>query len=498
MLTRFREEERGLALVVSLMVTFVVLLIATAVIAQSIHNVQQAGYDRKRLTGVNAAEAGLNWFFGNVQNAVTTSSSTLLRTTPYTASLGDAPGTTSFAATPTYYLDAAGTVPFSGSVTTNSYPGSMKIVSVGTASDGTTRKMETFIVLHPVYSGLTGALITNSSEALTNNITISGYNGNDGDIYVLTGNFTAPSGLQAVKGNIYVTNGYANIGTSVHIYGSVWTGGASGNGYVNVDAPGALIDGDVKSANDYVTVNRGTVKGDAYYCAGSAPSNVQGNKTHTCALGPPPTQTFPQVQFNAGAWQSQGYYVLTYTGATACTDARAYVEGNGAGTFQGGNGVPAGYTGVAVRIQASCTYSNSSNATVRVGKNLAIIADGGIQLTQRSTWNGPATGSPTSLFFNVPWPSSGSPSCTWPANGTFNAGEVYVGNLTNFDSQVQVSVYSPCEVTMLNNNSNFNGQVIGGAMTVGNLFSMSYRPVLIPGANFSGFREDVAYMREVK
>ncbi|MFM7718991.1 MAG: hypothetical protein ACKO8G_05820 [Actinomycetota bacterium] len=46
----------------ALMVAFLSFVIATAVLAQAIHNVTQSGYGRKRLTAVNAAEAGINWF----------------------------------------------------------------------------------------------------------------------------------------------------------------------------------------------------------------------------------------------------------------------------------------------------------------------------------------------------------------------------------------------------------------------------------------------------
>jgi hypothetical protein len=50
---------------------------------------------------------------------------------------------------------------------------------------------------------------------------------------------------------------------------------------------------------------------------------------------------------------------------------------------------------------------------------------------------------------------------------------------------------------MNNNNSAFSGQVIGTTLTIGNNFSMTFRPVVIPGASVSQFREDIAYIREI-
>src|SRR5207253_1283115 len=109
-----------------------------------------------------------------------------------------------------------------------------------------------------------------------------------------------------------------------------------------------LVDGDAKSTSGGVKVSPGTVSGKAYYCTGSAPSNVAGAKIQTCSLGNPPTTTFPLIQFDQSAWESLGYYVQTFTGATACTAAQAWVEGSGNGTYKSGAGVPAGYTGVVV------------------------------------------------------------------------------------------------------------------------------------------------------
>ena len=486
MLMRLRSEERGVALVMAVMVTFVVLLLSTVVISQAIHNTGQASYDRKRLTAVNAAEAGINWFYDNMEHAVTSPTTSLLQTAPKTLSLSDAPGTASFTATPTYYSNAAGTVPMDPPFTTSHFPQSVKIVSVGTASDGTTRKMVTFAVLRAIQGGLTGALIANSSTTFSNNFTVNGYNGNDGDIYVLSGDFDVPSGLETIRGSVFVTSGHAFVGTGLHIYGTVWA-----NGYVTLSHPQALVDVDVKSSTSSVTVTTGTVNGNAYYCTGSAPdANVHGTKTQTCSLGPPPTQPFPMLKYTPSAWTLQGYYILpdfTGSGTTPCTNARNYVEGTGSGTYNGGAGVPSGYTGVVVHIVGTCAYTSSNNATVNLGSDLAIVSDGGgFDFSQRSNWNGVT--STRNLAFIAAWPSTGSPSC--PAQN------VSVGNNTSFNNLAVVGVYGPCTVTMNNNNATFNGQVVGQTLSIGNLFTMNYRPAVFPGVNFSGYNEDVAYIRE--
>ena len=63
MLTRLRNEERGVAMIMALAVAFIVLLLSTVVVAQSIHSLDSSGYDRERLLSVNAAEAGTNYWY---------------------------------------------------------------------------------------------------------------------------------------------------------------------------------------------------------------------------------------------------------------------------------------------------------------------------------------------------------------------------------------------------------------------------------------------------
>ena len=56
-LSRLHREESGIAMVVAMMVVFVVVLLSIVILDLSIHNVDQAAYDRKRVTSVAASEA---------------------------------------------------------------------------------------------------------------------------------------------------------------------------------------------------------------------------------------------------------------------------------------------------------------------------------------------------------------------------------------------------------------------------------------------------------
>src|SRR5438552_1817479 len=114
-LTNIHRDERGIAMVFAIMVAFVVFMLMVFTINEATHNQQQAAFDRERLTALNGAEAGLNWFYNNIEKSPASSSSTL-QTTPFTGSVISGPNKVSFTATPTFFSDVAGTTPFSGTL----------------------------------------------------------------------------------------------------------------------------------------------------------------------------------------------------------------------------------------------------------------------------------------------------------------------------------------------------------------------------------------------
>ena len=68
MLTRIRDDERGMAMILALGVTFVVMMLAAVVFAEAIHNSTASAYDRKRVQSVDAAEAGLDYFYNALEH----------------------------------------------------------------------------------------------------------------------------------------------------------------------------------------------------------------------------------------------------------------------------------------------------------------------------------------------------------------------------------------------------------------------------------------------
>jgi hypothetical protein len=453
---RFRGED-GVAMVLALMISFIVLLLGTTVVAQSISTLEGSGLDRRRTLAVHGAEAGLDELY---QYFATTSPANL-STGPFSVAVDTRPQATSVAATVTYVNAAGSTMapPF----TTTSYPAGALVHSVATSGTGVKRTMESYLSLTPRYQGFDQAILSANSASFSNSFTVNGMNGEDADVFVLNGNFSI-SNSSAVHGTIYAPTGSVTLSGNSKVYGDVWA-----NLGVTTSNPNNVMR-DVTSSTGAVSIG-GHVYGDARSGATmTGASNVDGSVLQNSPQGPPPSQTFPTIGYNQSSWVAAGY--TNFRTFTDCAAARTYVEGTWSGN-------------TVVRIASTCAYNNSNNATVNVNGHLAIITDGAIDLSQKSTWNGIT--STRQVFFISTAPAA---SCT----GTK---DITVGNSTGFNSLVNVFFYTPCAISMNNANS-MTGQVMGGTVTIGNLFVMNYRPVLVPGvAAITGFDEGIAYIREV-
>ena len=482
MFQRARDDERGMAMVIALIVSFVLLTLGTVVIAQSVHDVESSGLDRRRLQSINAAEAGNNYYYAYLQSTKVTT----LNCQPITQTIASAPATATFTATPTFY-DATGTVmPCSSATpfTSTYYPASVAITTTGSVTNQTSRTMQTFIRLTPVYGGFGQAILSNSAASFTNNFELYGNNGNDGDIYILNGNLSI-SNTPHIRGNVYVPQGSLSMSNNSNVFGTVWA-----NGSITLSNSASVSTNAISSTSSIS--GSGAVSGNA--TASTTITGVTvGGTTYANTVSPtPPTQPFPKITYaGIDKVNPTAYTIHTYSGATACLQARTFVES----TFVGLSGAHIVY----ITGTNPCTFSLSNNATVSVPGNLMIVTDWGIDLSQQSTWTS-ATAN-TSLHFISDWRADGNAtlphdSCTG-GGGSADDKIVTVGNNTNFNANSQVFFYSPCTVNM-NNQNNFYGQVMGDPVKIGNQWTMTFRPVLVPGyGDVSSFKEDIAYVREV-
>ena len=479
MLMRLRDEERGVAMVMALAVAFVVLLLTTVVVAQSIHSLDSSGYDRERLLSINAAEAGTNQWYAYLQSTPALSmaadagcsASTGLLSIAQTVQSG--PSAAAFNAVGTFYTSDGVTTMSCKTFTDTNYPSFVKVRSTGTINGSPNRTLETYVRLTPNYGGFGAAILAVNGTTITNSFTINGNSGNDGDMYFLNGNFRVTNSM-TLSGNIYVPNGTAQIENTSTVKGNVWA-----NGTVTLQNT-ATIQGDALSSTGSIT-GSGTINDDATAAGSVVTTNltIGGIVTQGVTMPAVPTQTFPQITSSTSAWISSGYTLVdlsTSTGATLCAKARDWIKNRWS---------TSGITNALIRIDTTCTFSNTNNDTFSILGNLAILSDGGFNLTQQSNWNGT-----TGTIKNIHFISVYSAAC----GGTTK--DITVSNNTNFNAYTNVSFYTPCLATMSNQNA-FAGQVLSKDISLGNNYKMTYKPVLVPGiTGVTGFKQDISYIHE--
>ena len=471
MFARFRDE-RGMAMVLALLVAFVVLILSSVVVAQSIRTSNQSAYNRKRSQAVAAAEAGTNDFYALLRSVPIDD----LECTPRTGTVASAPGSAAYTVTPIFYEADGDAVPCSGDptpFTDEYYPAAVLLESTGTVGGGAPRTIQTYVELAPILDGFDAAVITQNGLDLSNRLTLNGNGSTNADIFVNSGNLTV-SNQPNIYGSVYVAQGTATVQNNSSIRGDLW---AYGSVTMNT---GAAVYGDVTSTTGSISVsNPARVYGDATAAGTIADSaRIDGVESpNQSGLPSPPTQPLPKVYWDAQDWIDAGYQIYTFSD---CTTAKNWIL-NPTNTNTS--------TKKVVRISAVCALSFTNNTTVNFGGDLAIVTDGSISMSQSVAWKGSA-GSDHHLFFISAYRDG--------LNCSTGAYDVSDSNNVSYTNVAGVSFYSPCKVT-IKNRSSMNGQVIGGTVEFQNQFTMNFVPVLIPGVgDVVGFEQDIAYIREVR
>jgi len=468
-------------MIMALAVAFIVLLLSTVVIAQSIHSLESSGYDRERLLSVNAAEAGTNYWYA------------FLETTPPVDMAADGgcdggtgaltisdvvqsgPSAAAFASVGTFYAADGTTVMNCSTFTDTNYPSFVKVESTGTINGSPNRTIETYVRLTPNFGGFGAAILAVNSPTFQGSFTVNGNTGNDGDVYVLNGNLSVANAM-TLYGNIYVPFGYANLENSTVIKGNLWA-----RDDVNLENPatieGAALSSEGDIGGEGFINNDATAAGDV----DEASLTIGGTITEAVSMPDVPSQIFPQITSSTASWITAGYTLVDYSanpGANKCSKARDWIKNTWASS---------GITNALIRIDETCTFTTQppGTDTYNIIGNLGILSDGGFKFSQRSTWNGTSPPIKQLHFISV-----------YSATCNSSTKDIEVGNLTTFDSYTNVSFYTPCKATMSNQNS-FAGQVLAKDVTIGNNFKMSYRPVLVPGiTGVTGFKQDISYIHE--
>ena len=463
-------------MVLALTVTFVVLLLSLYVVRLAIHDVNQSGYDRRRLLSVSASEAGVNDYYaylsellrGGEQNTLSTIKCSLQ------AGVSTGPNVATYDATIQFYNAAGGAVacpPPSGSV-----PAAVKITSTGQAPSGLPRVMESYSQLSPVYGGTRAALLSGGNTTLSNRLTLNGFDGSDADAY-FNGNLSITNN-QTFSGSLYV-QGSVSIGNSSLIDGTLW----ALNG---ITMSQGVVNGDAFSTTAGISIsNPAVIYGDAKAkTTVASTSQVTGASfPNTNGIANPPSQTLPALPYDLAKWNNAGFQLANGAAFTSCATAKTWIA-NPANRPAGTNWV--------VRIAASCDLAYS-NETITLPGNLAILTDGSITMSQHTIWQS-ASGNHSLYLVSV---NSTAGVCT---GGTSK--NITTANQTEFNNlaspnRLDVFMYTSGTINM-SNQSAMNGQVYGCPVNVTNQTTLNYVPVFVPGlTEVTGFRQNIQYIREV-
>jgi hypothetical protein len=463
---KLKNNDRGVAMVSVLMATMITTTTVIAAYNVSRHELNRTTQGHRKLSSIGAAEAGLDLALSMLGSAPLPCN--------LTGQLNAEPLTATYSVSIAYYA----TYPVTGSALTctqgsgpSGLPAAALLVSNGQAGDtATARTMEALARLTAAPTGsMDKAMFSDRSFAPTNNVTLYGNVGNDADIYT-NGNFSC-SNNQVIRGSVY----------------SQGTLTASNNCTVDVDyvargnitaSQNVTVGHDMRSSRGNITMyNSARVNHDAVAFGTNTGGTVVNNRVSGATVADPPAQVLPTVNFDAQDWQDAGWTRQINAGSN-CTQAYDEIAAMSSQT-------------VPTVVITTCALTWSGNTTITLGADLAVFSTGGF--TARNNFRVRSDNSTVRKFYLVVPSSSATSNCTSPG--------ITLQNNTTFESTVNTMFFTPCRVSIQNNDGGY-GQIYAGLLEVSNHFTLRYRPASVPGVEWTGstiynYMRDLVYKREI-
>lgn len=519
----------------ALLVTLISFILATAVLAQAVHNVTQSGYLRQRLAAVHAAEAGLNWFTRYMSSATKTDLLGWSSASGWRIRTSDAvrsePDDARFSVRVRYLTEnpcvdddgnqrypcvASGPDPLASNDPLPD-PFYAIVQSMGCAAssvatsaiypscpDGVARWLESAVRIHPsVVSakfGIAGLLGTSLCFDSSGSLEMLG------SVHVAD-----PTGWSVPYATYPCTTGGVGVGGAGNVSAKIQDGSflvdgpqaltISTSGYLQVagdlqaDGPIAFqhpgtpptscggtdscVFGDITSAS--------TISGTGYLLGGTAKPN--------CASCPIDI-AFPRLTYSTSVWDPQVWTIAptVSTATDALVAAKAAVSPTVVRISDGAAGCAAG---------EHLDWPNN-DSTIVLKTDVAIISDCGFAIGATDKVLSDAGAG--SLILMSAWPGTpdnvgAPPTCAYAAAAPFpsNYRDIRIEN--NPTIEVPISVYTPCVLYLQNNSSvPVDGQFVGRFIWLNQLTQLAADPVLdlptIPGT-VKGFGLDIRYIKEI-
>lgn len=510
---RRARSEDGFALVVALVITLLVFLLTTAMLADAFHNIVGSANSRERLTAINAAEAGVSWYarllestgLGGLTSAPNFSGSGNEFKSAATTVQG-VPGSGSFTVTARYfkaYDSSTDTLSDAASgfatYTDTTIPQQLwvELESVGTARS-VTRKVRVVMDIRALHGTVAGAFAGIYICELGNRFTVTGPSA---DVYLLAKSLDSEancplnkggaananvlavtSGQFSTSGNVFALYGGVCLTNTSKIDGSLWAlgpitlggptacngvdnGGAVGKGNNNVcsstNNASILVCGNVTSLAAAPSVNNGArVLGTSGQCTG-------------CAL---PELNFLQLaladaakSFPSPDWTEVSSIPSLTSASTPVNKTLVYLYKN----------------------QTSCTAAAPTampKGTLYLKTDVAILSPCGFSFSGRTDVRA-APGTKPTLYLITGYAAS----CSAALETTFTQ---------NFDaSAIRIFIYTPCKLSF-RNQVNVTGQLIArtlyaqGQTTINTIDVLTLSGTPQPGY-VSGFQSRILNIREI-
>jgi predicted acyltransferase (DUF342 family) len=468
-----------LALVVAVAVSGVLFLSGTLVYQVASKNQGDASFRRIEAQALDAAEGGLNRAYQAVEMA-NNASNLPCGTGVLSEQLSTSPAKSSYSATVNYYDTFPPTdAPLSCAAVLNGTTTAVaaEILSTGTTATGTAQQTNKYmeallkISVATIYSNVfDNALFSDLTMIGSNNTTVDGHNGNDGNLYT-NGSLSCGNGF-LIQGNVTV-QGSVTATNNCTINGNLTSVGNMSLANSAVIGGSATSTGKTCSSQGNITLaNSATIDQSAYaYCAVTTSGNstvVHGTYAPDTTLTNPAVETLPNVPMPvsgssaAALWSAAGF-------TNQITDNNCAANG----VYQDIANMSTATT--PTLIMTSCALSWSGNSSVSLNTNLAVYSTGGFTMSNNTSWQ--STNSTTRLLYLIVPSSAGPAPCS--------SGITFANN-TQFATTVNVLDFTPCTITISNNSTGY-GQVYGGQIDATNLFTAHYMPMpTVPGASGGG------------
>ncbi len=452
-----RRDERGIALITVIMVSFIGAMFTASMMFVAFHNQTSSARNRSWGQALHVAESGLHQAIASLQNTSgVVPSGTVSATT--------AEGTYQYRVTALprnrYQIDAVGSVGAAG------------------ALQGTRRLR---VTMAPPVS-FRYALFSLSDVTTKNNNQVCGdiyantyvevYNG---DSVLASTNASCPSGGIGGSGSVTAATGYISMSNNSTIEGDAWSGGYDSSNYGIGMSNGASVGGNAKSSSStpgcaddagharYKIGGSGTVVGSAT-AWGTITSAVSGTSSPNTCTAAAATKTIPAFTFNAANYPAGTVHTYAFPADYAAFNTyMAANKTNLSGTFYitgGGSAYPV----------------NLDGSTV-TGDLTVIATDSPIDATASGMG---ASGATDKIVVLASWYAAPASGCTTTGG---NPEDCAIGFKNNFSmpssglsdgNNTAVLMYAPNGPVAFKNNADFHGAVFANNIQVKNNMNVTY------------------------